>query len=53
MELSIRIGDPFGLLTDLDRAGLLCVATRRWAEAITLWAALAARSRNDDLGDVP
>ena len=53
MELSIRIGDPFGLLTDLDRAGLLCVATGRWAEAITLWAAFAARSRNDDLGDVP
>ncbi len=53
LELSTRIGDPFGLLTDLDRAGLLCVATRRWAEAITLWAAFAARSRDDDVGDVP
>jgi predicted ATPase/DNA-binding CsgD family transcriptional regulator len=53
MELSTRIGDPFGLLTDLDRAGLLCVATGRWAEAITLWAAFAARSRDDDVGDVP
>ena len=33
LELSTRIGDPFGLLNDLDRAGLLCAATRRWAEA--------------------
>ena len=53
LELSTRIGDPFGLLTDLDRAGLLCVATGRWAEAITLWAAFAARARDDDVGDVP
>ncbi len=53
LELSTRIGDPFGLLNDLDRAGLLCVATRRWAEAITLWAAFAARARDDDVGDVP
>ncbi|HEX3750686.1 MAG TPA: LuxR C-terminal-related transcriptional regulator [Streptosporangiaceae bacterium] len=53
LQLSARIGDPFGVLTDLDRAGLLCVATGRWAEAITLWAAFATCSREDDLGDVP
>jgi predicted ATPase/DNA-binding CsgD family transcriptional regulator len=53
MELSIRIGDPFGILNDLDRAGLLCAATRRWPEEITLWAALAARARDDDVSDVP
>jgi DNA-binding CsgD family transcriptional regulator len=53
LALSTRIGDPFGILNDLDRAGLLCAATRRWPEEITLWAALAARARDDDVGDVP
>jgi DNA-binding CsgD family transcriptional regulator len=53
LELSTRIGDPLGLLNDLDRAGLLCAATQRWPEEITLWAALAARARDDDVADVP
>jgi predicted ATPase/DNA-binding CsgD family transcriptional regulator len=53
LELSTRIGDPLGLLNDMDRAGLLCAATRRWAEAITLWTALAAWSRDDNVGDTP
>jgi predicted ATPase/DNA-binding CsgD family transcriptional regulator len=51
IKLSTRVGDLFGLLTDMDRAGLLCAATGRWAEAITLWAAYAARSRDDDSSD--
>jgi predicted ATPase/DNA-binding CsgD family transcriptional regulator len=53
LELSTRIGDPFGILDHLDRAALLCAATHRWPEAMTLWAALAARARDDDVSDVP
>jgi DNA-binding CsgD family transcriptional regulator len=53
LELSTRIGDPIGLLNNLDRAALLCAATRRWAEAVTLWGASVARSGDHDLLDVP
>jgi predicted ATPase/DNA-binding CsgD family transcriptional regulator len=53
LELSTRIGDAIGLLNGLDRAALLCAATQRWAEAIALWSASAARSRDHDLLDVP
>jgi predicted ATPase/DNA-binding CsgD family transcriptional regulator len=53
LELSTRIGDAIGLLNGLDRAALLCAATQRWAEAIALWGASAARSRDHDLLDVP
>ena len=53
LELSARIGDPFGILNSLDRAGLLCAATRRWPEALTLWAAMIAHCRDNDLIDLP
>jgi predicted ATPase/DNA-binding CsgD family transcriptional regulator len=53
LELSTRIGDAIGLLNGLDRAALLCTATQRWAEAVALWSASAARSRDHDLPDVP
>jgi predicted ATPase/DNA-binding CsgD family transcriptional regulator len=53
LELSIRMGDPIGLLNDLDRAALLCAATRRWPEAVALWGAFAGQSRDHDLADVP
>ena len=53
LELSTRIGDPIGLLNNLDRAGLLCAATQRWAEAAALWGASVARSRDHGLLDVP
>ena len=53
LELSTRIGDTIGLLNSLDRGGLLCAATRRWSEAVTLWSASVARARDHDLLDVP
>ena len=53
LELSTRIGDPIGLLNNLDRAALLCAATQRWAEAAALWGAAVARSHDHDLLDVP
>ena len=53
LELSTRIGDPIGLLNNLDRAALLCAATQRWAEAVALWGASAARARDRELLDVP
>jgi predicted ATPase/DNA-binding CsgD family transcriptional regulator len=53
LELSTRIGDPIGLLNNLDRAALLCAATQRWAEAVALWGASAARARDHELLDVP
>jgi non-specific serine/threonine protein kinase len=53
LELSTRIGDPFSMLNGLDWAALLCAGTRRWAEAVTLWTALAARTRDHGVIDVP
>jgi predicted ATPase/DNA-binding CsgD family transcriptional regulator len=53
MELSIRIGDPLGILTNLDRAGLQCTATRRWPEALTLWSAYTVWCRDNDVIDFP
>jgi DNA-binding CsgD family transcriptional regulator len=53
LELSTRIGDTIGLLNGLDRGALLCAATQRWPEAVALWGASAARSRDHDLLDVP
>jgi predicted ATPase/DNA-binding CsgD family transcriptional regulator len=38
-EISTRIVDRLRLIDCLECAGQLCAATRRWAEALTLWAA--------------
>jgi DNA-binding CsgD family transcriptional regulator len=53
LELFSWMGDRFGVLDSLDRAGFQCAATRRWPEALTLWAAMAARGRDLDVIDVP
>jgi DNA-binding CsgD family transcriptional regulator len=42
VALATRIGDRLTLLDCLDLSAHLCVATARWAGAVTLWAALAA-----------
>ena len=36
----------------LECCGELCAATQRWAEAVTIWAALAALNRRQGLTDV-
>ncbi|HEY3957239.1 MAG TPA: LuxR C-terminal-related transcriptional regulator, partial [Streptosporangiaceae bacterium] len=42
LQVAIRIGEQTELLNGLDNCGHLCAATGRWADAVTLWAALAA-----------
>jgi predicted ATPase/DNA-binding CsgD family transcriptional regulator len=42
VAVSSRIGDHTSLSNGIDQCGYLCAATGRWAEAVTLWAALAA-----------
>jgi predicted ATPase/DNA-binding CsgD family transcriptional regulator len=42
LGIASRIGHSLGLASLIEHCGYLCVATRRWADAVTLWAALAA-----------
>jgi DNA-binding CsgD family transcriptional regulator len=46
LQVELRTGNWTQLLNSLDDCGLLCAATGRCAEAITLWAAWAALSRH-------
>ncbi|HEY2006700.1 MAG TPA: LuxR C-terminal-related transcriptional regulator, partial [Solirubrobacteraceae bacterium] len=50
-----RIGQSLGLASLVEHCGYLCAATGRWADAVTLWAALAAdwkrRGRPTDPAD--
>ncbi len=50
-QVALRIGEETELLNCIDNCGHLCVATRRWADAITLWAALAAYTEQAGLTD--
>jgi DNA-binding CsgD family transcriptional regulator len=51
LEVATRIGEQTELLNCLDNAGHLCAATGRWADALTLWAALAAESERAGMPD--
>jgi predicted ATPase/DNA-binding CsgD family transcriptional regulator len=53
LELATRIGDRLRLLDCLNCCGRLCAATQRWAEAVTVWAAYAARLQDDGMIDLP
>jgi predicted ATPase/DNA-binding CsgD family transcriptional regulator len=53
LELASRIGSRGHLIDCLDYCGLLCAATQRWAEAVTLWAARGARLQDSGLPDAP
>src|SRR5580693_5159706 len=53
LELATRIGDPLRLLNGLDSCGHLCAATQRWAQAVTVWAAYDAQTRDQGLTDLP
>jgi predicted ATPase/DNA-binding CsgD family transcriptional regulator len=39
LEISVRIGSLLRVIACLDNCGHLCAATRRWADAVTMWAA--------------
>jgi non-specific serine/threonine protein kinase len=41
LEIASQIGARLGLANCLDACGHLCAATQRWADAITMWSALA------------
>jgi DNA-binding CsgD family transcriptional regulator len=52
-QIAARVGHPLAILNCEDLGGHLCAAGRRWAEAITLWAALDAHTQNGGFIDVP
>jgi DNA-binding CsgD family transcriptional regulator len=53
--IASRIGQSLGLASLVEHCGYLCAATRHWADAVTLWAALTAdwkrRGRPDEPGN--
>ena len=53
LELDTRTGTWRGLYGELDCCGLLCAATGRFAEAVTVWGALAALKRQEKIPDTP
>ena len=50
-QVALRISDETELLNCIDNCGHLCAATGRWADAVTLWAALAAYTEQAGLTD--
>jgi predicted ATPase/DNA-binding CsgD family transcriptional regulator len=46
-------GSQLRLIDCLDECGFLCAATGRWADAVTLWAAYAARLEEIGVADTP
>ena len=53
LQINVRAGGGSDLLNGLDRCGYLCAATGRSAEAVTLWAALAALLRQEGYAGSP
>jgi serine/threonine-protein kinase PknK len=53
IALASRNGGRLRMVDCLDECGFLCAATGRWAEAVTLWSAYAARLRAMGVPDVP
>jgi len=47
LQLDLRAGLWFDLFNGLDICGQLCVATGRYAEAITVWAPLTSRAEHE------
>jgi DNA-binding CsgD family transcriptional regulator len=53
LEIATQMGDPIYQLNCLDSCGHLCAATHRWAEAVTVWAARDAQSKDHGFTDIP
>jgi DNA-binding CsgD family transcriptional regulator len=53
IELCLRNGDRLSLTSCLDVCGHLCAASGRWADALTLWAALAVFMDRGSIADLP
>ena len=52
LQVNLWAGEWLEMLNGLDCCGYLCAATRRWAEAVTIWAVLAADRRRRGIPDV-
>lgn len=53
LQIAVRTGDWFDVPECLRLCGLLCASTGRFFEAVTLWAAEAARSWNQGVTGTP
>ena len=53
LQLAMRVGSMLELVNGLDACGILCAATGRPAEAITVWAASAALGGYEGFTDAP
>jgi DNA-binding CsgD family transcriptional regulator len=53
IQTATRIGFWFELLNGLDACGYLCAAAGRYPQAITVWAAFAALSRQQAVAETP
>ncbi len=53
LQIAGRTGGGWELLNGLDCCGYLCATTGRCAEALTLWAALAALKRHEGFTEPP
>ena len=53
LQLALQVGDGTSLLNCLDHCGYLCAATRRSAEAVTMWGARAALLQHQRLPGTP
>jgi predicted ATPase/DNA-binding CsgD family transcriptional regulator/DNA-binding XRE family transcriptional regulator len=53
LEIGVQTSSRADLAGCLDCCGHLCAAYQRWAEAVTIWAAYAARAQAGKLPDPP
>jgi DNA-binding CsgD family transcriptional regulator len=53
LHIAVRTGGRLEVLNGLDCCGYLCAATRRCAEAVTVWAAWAALLLREGFADAP
>jgi predicted ATPase/class 3 adenylate cyclase/DNA-binding CsgD family transcriptional regulator len=53
LEISIRIGSLLRVIACLNNCGHLCAATRRWADAVTMWAVYIASLKELGMSDLP
>ena len=52
-ELATYVGNTLRLIDILDEGGYLCTAAGQYAEAVTLWSAMAAQNQATGLADTP
>ena len=52
-ELATYVGSTMRLIDILDEGGYLCTAAGQYAEAVTLWSAMAAQNQATGLADTP